>query len=80
MSWNWLRRLSPHAKGTPAGEVMLECLRRDVQLVLNDEGAIELHGSKGNVAALSPQVEQHKDVIFAVLAAFKYAAPPAAAR
>ena len=77
MDWKWLRRFKKaDARGTPAGEVMLECLRRDVQLVLNDEGAIEMHGGNADVKVLSPFVEQHKDGIFRALVAFKFAMPP----
>lgn len=75
---NWWRRLTgqPIVKGSPAGEVMLECLRRDVALVLQEDGTIGMKGPVPDVQAMHPHVEAHKDRIFAALIAFKYAVPP----
>lgn len=77
MPMKWLRRfVRPIVKGSPAGEVMLECLRRDVTLDLQADGTIRIYGDVPDVNALSPFVEQHKDVIFAALLSFKVAVPP----
>lgn len=72
----WRRVRSSPAKGTPAGEVMLECLRRGVDLELQSDGTIGIRGDSPDVAVLAPFVEEHKDRIFAALIAFKYAMPP----